>query len=832
MASTCAPVDFVWPHVAKSVRVTGEFCGWNEGVPMTKRDDGVFVARVTIEVGRKIAYKFICNGAEWKYDPAQPWEADAFSNINNVVQVLPSDGPAAAATATTTGTAVVTTADGSAAGASGDHASIACTAGSPGRAQAPSAPAAEPSLPSPRLQAMSEPFLAWATPSEAISAARHLPRVDPLRAAQAADERMTQAEFGLDPAALIRQQQAIKRSRSAAEMRRLGETDGFASGGEAEPFALPGGLHDALAELDMPEMDPDAQGAAGVSEGGPLGRVAAQPGPLVGPAALAAEAAAASGGGGGSGDVGRGAVADGEAASAAAGAAGAGGAPRARQASPGETGTEASSRREGKLVLAMVGLPARGKTSIAFKLRRHLNWMGMRTEIYNVGNYRRKLLGAGQEHGFFDPANAAAMAQRQAMAEAALDDMVLGLRTKLDVAIFDATNTTRERRAWLRRRLDEEFSDPPEPGCEGADGGAEEASGGGAAAGAERDWVDVTAAAAAAEAPASGGGAGGGAGGQAAVRPRARAGSNASATSDTPCADPESRCQLVFIESICTDEEMIRANVRETKLKSPDYKDMTEQEAVKDFLRRIGHYVAVYQSVEDDEDCAYVKLIDVGRKLVAHRMAGFLKARLLFFLSNLRIAPKPIWVTRHGESEFNVRELIGGDSSLSSRGVAYARRLGAYMDKHYPPGTPLTVWTSTLRRTQQTASFLKFHRPIAWRNLDEIDAGICDGRTYEWIAKHMPKEYEARKNDKYRYRYPQGESYQDLAQRLEPIMLELERIDTPILIIAHQAILRVILGYLHDKDPQQCPSLSVPLHTLTQVTPKAYGVEEVRISLG
>ncbi len=45
MASTCAPVDFVWPHVAKSVRVTGEFCGWNEGVPMTKRDDGVFGER-------------------------------------------------------------------------------------------------------------------------------------------------------------------------------------------------------------------------------------------------------------------------------------------------------------------------------------------------------------------------------------------------------------------------------------------------------------------------------------------------------------------------------------------------------------------------------------------------------------------------------------------------------------------------------------------------------------------------------------------------------------------------------------------------------------------
>jgi len=37
-----AVVEFVWPHAATAVRVTGEFCGWGEGVPMTKRTDGVF----------------------------------------------------------------------------------------------------------------------------------------------------------------------------------------------------------------------------------------------------------------------------------------------------------------------------------------------------------------------------------------------------------------------------------------------------------------------------------------------------------------------------------------------------------------------------------------------------------------------------------------------------------------------------------------------------------------------------------------------------------------------------------------------------------------------
>lgn len=45
-------------------------------------------------------------------------------------------------------------------------------------------------------------------------------------------------------------------------------------------------------------------------------------------------------------------------------------------------------RREGKLVIAMVGLPARGKTYISRHLKRHLTWMGIRTEIFNVGNVR------------------------------------------------------------------------------------------------------------------------------------------------------------------------------------------------------------------------------------------------------------------------------------------------------------------------------------------------------------------------------------------------------------------------------------------------------------
>lgn len=113
------------------------------------------------------------------------------------------------------------------------------------------------------------------------------------------------------------------------------------------------------------------------------------------------------------------------------------------------------------------------------------------------------------------------------------------------------------------------------------------------------------------------------------------------------------------------------------------------------------------------------------------------------------------------------------------------------------------------------------------RGLDEIDAGICDGLTYEQVAQQLPDEYKKRKEDKYNYRYPRGESYQDVFLRLEPIIFEMMRQQSPLLIVGHQAILRILYGYLMGKRPQDCPDLPVPLHTIIQLTPRAYGCDEV-----
>lgn len=70
--------------------------------------------------------------------------------------------------------------------------------------------------------------------------------------------------------------------------------------------------------------------------------------------------------------------------------------------------------------------------------------------------------------------------------------------------------------------------------------------------------------------------------------------------------------------------------------------------------------------------------------------------------------------------------------------------------------------------------------------------------TYEEIQKKFPEDFKARDQNKFFYRYPRGESYEDLVVRLEPVMMELER-QGNVLVVTHQAVLRCILAYFLDK---------------------------------
>ena len=72
----------------------------------------------------------------------------------------------------------------------------------------------------------------------------------------------------------------------------------------------------------------------------------------------------------------------------------------------------------------------------------------------------------------------------------------------------------------------------------------------------------------------------------------------------------------MFIESICSDEQVVLANIREVKLDSPDYLHTDPDKAAEDFRQRIQHYEEAYQSLDSvpnvESDYSYAKLINVG----------------------------------------------------------------------------------------------------------------------------------------------------------------------------------------------------------------------------
>ena len=67
------------------------------------------------------------------------------------------------------------------------------------------------------------------------------------------------------------------------------------------------------------------------------------------------------------------------------------------------------------------------------------------------------------------------------------------------------------------------------------------------------------------------------------------------------------------------------------------------------------------------------------------------------------------------------------------------------------------------------------------------------------------------------------QSYHDLAVRLEPIILELEREQNDLLLIAHESVLRVLYGYLMALNAADIPNLEFPRDEIIEVSNK-FGV--------
>ena len=508
-----------------------------------------------------------------------------------------------------------------------------------------------------------------------------------------------------------------------------------------------------------------------------------------------------------------------------------------------------------RVCLAMVGLPARGKSYISKAIIRYLNFIGCPAKLFNAGNKRRTEGLAGTDASFFDASNASAKEKREEMAMETLDELLAwlhGATTGCGCGIFDATNTTAERRRAVAER----------------------------------------------------------------------------------CARESPHVTLLFVETICDDDEILTLNYR-MKLVNDDYRGVDPAKALTDFKERVAKYEAVYQPLDDaeaavaDHDAAFIKMVDAGRKLVvSHSQSRVVASKVLGLLHSIHLGPRTIWLALVGETANDRKGVLGGDSPLSKEGLEYTRAVAAHVrqrerelrdeeegDEAWDWATRRTkghryadnstmVLCGTLRRYTQTSEILiapsvggtraaaggggdgdgggdgggdgsgdakpalskaKTAPPrqkrstigatsseaiaaarkageldgaaaegssslptaeggvarqfseeprrvvVKLQRLNELCAGKLDSLTYEQMKEHFPREYGARAADKLNYRYPGagGESYQDLILRLQESILMLEQTRGNIIVVCDRAVCRVLLAYFEGIDVVKMPYIDV-----------------------
>jgi broad specificity phosphatase PhoE len=315
--------------------------------------------------------------------------------------------------------------------------------------------------------------------------------------------------------------------------------------------------------------------------------------------------------------------------------------------------------------------------------------------------------------------------------------------------------------------------------------------------------------------------------------------------------------KVCFIEVSNDDPDFHMQQYKLVASTSPDYAGVDPGVAIEDYKRRVENYCQHYVPISADHPIestwSFFQCNNSKNIFTVHKATGYYFTKVIQYIMNMTSDPHTFFLSRHGESKYNEKGQIGGNSGLSEHGLEYARLIATFADEKIGRDSvtgeqvPARLWTSTMRRTIETAQFIatptipvrdytdssniiqwQQMRPRPWCNLDELYAGSCDGMTYAEIEQRYPEEFARRSMDKLAYRYPRGESYLDVIARLEPMIMEMERHREPLLIISHQGILRIIYAFYMGLRREDAPFTSIPLNTVVELTPNAFTCECTR----
>jgi hypothetical protein len=103
--------------------------------------------------------------------------------------------------------------------------------------------------------------------------------------------------------------------------------------------------------------------------------------------------------------------------------------------------------------------------------------------------------------------------------------------------------------------------------------------------------------------------------------------------------------RLLWIECACDDMELVERNFAEARHRNKDYEAMDDATSLAAFRKKLALFAKTFVSVADaakrpgvspvHEDFAYIQLRDFGTSVVAHKVHGFLEAKLVSFCINV-----------------------------------------------------------------------------------------------------------------------------------------------------------------------------------------------------
>jgi len=155
-----------------------------------------------------------------------------------------------------------------------------------------------------------------------------------------------------------------------------------------------------------------------------------------------------------------------------------------------------------------------------------------------------------------------------------------------------------------------------------------------------------------------------------------------------------------------------------------------------------------------------------------------------------------LYIIRHGESISNINKRFSGitDVELSHLGKEQARSAGLNLN-----GLNISqIYSSPLKRAYETAKIISEENNIDVQSIKvdgrliEVNFGIFENMTWEEMLIDYKNEAESWAKAGFRYKFPEGESYEDIISRVSGFI---DNVPDNSVIVSHFGVIQGILLY-------------------------------------